>query len=205
MQCLYSIVFITAVLVGCVCGAPSNIFPQLRTSASQNPLQQRRGSNALFGGNAAGGNLLTMLGIENLIQCFKKNKLDPSNLPSVETLTSNRRKLVFSTCSPLLQLADVPIANDDEEKEEHYRRRRSKRRTKSSPGRRSSAFSPTSAPTPTVSNKDIIENVLRLQFLFLTSFFATLANCIATDGFPQSRCILESLSTALSVVTLELG
>ena len=200
MQCVYSIVFITAILVCCVCGVPSNIFPQLRTSASQNPLQQ------LAGSNAAGGNLLTMLGIENLIQCFQKNKLDPSNLPSIETLTNDRRKLIFSACTPLLQLADASIANDNEEEEEtHYRRRRSKRRTKSSIGRRSSQSSPTSAPTPTVSNKDVIENVLRLQFLFLTSFFATLANCIATDGFPQSRCILESLSTALSVVTLELG
>lgn len=211
---------VLAVAILHVYGAPSSHPAQqaieLSTVLAKGSVQVAE-ENKMFGAKPTSDNFLNLFGIGKLIECYKQYDLDPANLPNIENLSTRKKRSIFRTCSPLLHIANVGVGNTSTEQMNredihhqmtHGLRRRSTARTRKT-GTKTDTQT-TGTPTTTtevqviISGLDIITDVIRLQFLFLTTLFGGLSGCIATEGFPQSVCILQSLSNAFAVLTLEL-
>lgn len=211
MQVIYFIVLAVAILH--VYGAPSvhPAQPAIEIGA-KGSVQEAKGKE-IFSSIPTNDHLLNLFGIGKLIECYKQYDLDFTNLPHIENLSTEKKRSIFNTCSPIFHITTMGVGNtsvlhpknkDRDDMEVHDRRRRSRRRTKTT-GTTTEMPSTTTEVQVIVAGLDIITDVIRLQFLFLTTLFGGLSGCIATEGFPQSVCILQSLSNAFAVLTLELG
>lgn len=211
MQIIYFIVLAVAMLhaYGAPSSRPTQQAIELSTMLAKGSVQAGKG-NEIFSADPTSNNFLNLFGIGRLIECFKQYDLDPMNLPNIENLSTRKKRSIFKTCSPLLHITNAGVGNtstnneDIYNKEVHRLRRRSKARTRKT-GKTTEAPTTTTEVQVVISGLDIITDVIRLQFLFLTTLFGGLSGCIATEGFPQSVCILQSLSNAFAVLTLELG
>lgn len=206
---------VLAVAILHVYGAPSSHPAQqaieLSTVLAKESVQVAK-ENKMFSAKPTSDNFLNLFGIGKLIECYKQYELDPANLPNIENLSTRKKRSIFKTCSPLLHIPNVGVGNTSAEhmnsegihhQQVHGLRRRSKART-SKTGTKTDTPTTTTEVQVIISGLDIITDVIRLQFLFLTTLFGGLSGCIATEGFPQSVCILQSLSNAFAVLTLEL-
>lgn len=178
--------------------------------------------------------LRSMFKIEELVECYKNHGLDPGNLPNVEDISKEGKKIIFNSCNPLFNVPiialksknlDRHLARHWDGRENHIQDKRSEsnptnpltprsarmtKRPLNQPHSPSAAvyapISPASQPIEvrvTFDSVKIVSEVLRLQFLFLNTFFSSLSGCIESEE--TSKCLLDSFSSAFSVLSIELG
>ena len=159
-----------------------------------------------------------LLSIEELTECLKKHGLNPKSLPNVEDIGAFEKNVIFNSCNPLFNVPIVSLRSkplsDPIVKHEDGKKKRSLSRTNHRTVSRKhgtdandiqgSAIDPLEVLV-TFDHMDVISEVLRLQFLFLNTFFSSLSGCIESEDVKFSSCLLESFSNAFSVLSIELG
>ena len=167
--------------------------------------------------------LQQLLKIDELINCYKEYGLDPGNLPNVEDISKDRQTIIFNSCNHLFNVPIIALKKQglyhhttthQDNRASHSRSRRShsiSRHTKT----RKTYIDPTTVPSGSASQPievvvrfdgfNIVREVLRLQFLFLNTFFSSLSGCIEDDEVETSMCLLNSFSSAFSVLSIELS
>ena len=170
--------------------------------------------------------------IEDLIECYKGHGLDAGNLPNIEDISKQEKDTIFNSCNPLFNVPIIALKNTDGLDQHHLARhqddstnlQKEKRSLSRSSGRkatgtRKSRVDQVEAYPPSVGGSasrpievlvsfdgvDIVSEVLRLQFLFMNTFFSSLSGCIENEEIETSLCLLDSLSSAFSVLSFELG
>lgn len=175
---------------------------------------------------------LYMFKLKELVECYKKQGLDPGNLPNIKDISEEDQKDIFDSCNHFFNLPVIAIVNsghhsrhqDDElnHRQEKRSSTRTNHRTSKTTRMTKTTMDETNQPptiilTPninpsqpinvrvTFAGLNLIREVLRLQFLFLNTFFSSLSACISTEDVEISMCLLDSFSTAFSVLSIELS
>lgn len=177
---------------------------------------------------------LNMFKLKELVECYKKQGLDPGNLPNIEDISEEDQKVIFDSCNHFFNLPAIAVVNSGHQSRfqdnelNHRQEKRSQTGTRTN--RRTPKTTrmtktqtdetnppPTIIPTPNTSPSqpinvrvtfdglNLIREVLRLQFLFFNTFFSSLSACISTEDVEISMCLLDSFSTAFSVLSIELS
>ena len=146
---------------------------------------------------------------EGCVQCFKKYG---SNMEEVENIDEMNMEGKYNCCTSLfniLKLGKYLLQNQDTGFDHDIKQRslsRSTHRTAPKHGRYSSVNQGSAVhPLERLQNGHIINEIVRLHFLFLNTFFSSLSGCIEGDDVILSTCLLESFSNAFSVLAIELG
>ena len=164
--------------------------------------------------NPEGKKLYDMFNIEELVQCFKKHGFDPSNLPNIEDISNVGKEVIFNSCNPLFNVPIIALQykskNIQHLEKEKRSISRSSRHTMGTKQDKYAAGNQGSAARPfevlvTFDHIDIITEIVRLQFLFLSTFFSSISGCIESEDIDLSVCLLEAFSNAFSLLTIELG
>lgn len=177
------------------------------------------------------GEDLSMFKLKELVDCYKKQGLDPGNLPNIDDISEEDQKVIFDSCNHFFNLPAIAVmerSHQSKSQDNDLNRRQEKRSgTRRSTNRRASKATrrtktpmnppPTIIPTPSIGPSqpidvrvtfdelNLIREVLRLQFLFFNSFFSSLSACISTEDIELSVCLLDSFSAAFSVLSIELS
>ena len=170
--------------------------------------------------------LHNMLHIEELIECYKKHGLDSGNLPNIEGVSDVEKIAIFNSCNPIFNIPIIALKQrnflkNEENRAWHQEKRslsRSSHTKTKSMIKDTSVYPPSSVLTQpggsaaspievlvSFDGIDIVKEVLRLQFLFMNTFFSSLSGCIESEVIQLSMCLLDSFSTAFSVLAIELG
>ena len=181
-----------------------------------------------------GEELHNMFKLEELMDCYKKHGLDAGNLPNVDDIDNAGKIAIFKSCNhlfnvPIIALKSKHLDSKQEMQQDVRLNHKLEKRSESRSGRTfttkrtkmtktsvANAYPPTMyAPTGSASQPievrvsfdgiNIVTEVLRLQFLFLNTFFTSLSGCIETEDIETSMCLLDSFASAFSVLSIELG
>ena len=226
-----TIVFILVTAAICVDSIPAAIIYERDvqhepSSKIDTDYVYRVGSEAMKS-DLIGEELHNMLKMEELIECYKSHDLDPGNLPNVDDIGNADKMAIFKSCNHLFNVPMIALNGKDVNgKQQDVRRNpRLEKRSSSRSGRRKAtrmtktrankAYLPSLYPSGSASQPidvrvsfdgiNIVTEVLRLQFLFLNTFFTSLSGCIETEDIQTSMCLLDSFSSAFSVLSIELG
>ena len=162
--------------------------------------------------NPESKNIYDMFNIEQLVQCFKKHGYDPSNLPNIEDISNVMKEVIFKSCNPLFNVPIVALKHKNQLSRVREKRflSRTSRHTMGTKQKTGAAGNQGSAARPlevlvTFDDINVIREIVRLQFLFLNTFFSSLSGCIESEDVDLSVCLLEAFSNAFSLLTIELG
>ena len=153
-------------------------------------------------------NWLSMFKIKEMMECYQLHGLDPFSLPTINNISTELKFTIFDSCDPFFYVPFIGIkANQYVIHQERVKKSPPPRPGKSrasTPIPSIPTYSPIVNVNVMLNGLDLVNEVLRLQFLFLTTFFSGLSGCIETEGIENSVCLLQSLSNAFATLTLEL-
>ena len=175
--------------------------------------------------DSASDELHNMFQIEEIMQCYKKHGLDPGNLPDVEEISKSSKTTIFNSCNPFFNVPIIALKRNDlnqplfsrQQNRAKHQEKRSLSRSHDTETKKMTKDTGSTTVQPSDSAKipievlisfngiDIVNEILRLHFLFLNTFFSSLSGCIESEVVELSMCLLDSLSTAFSVLAIELG